>query len=278
MNVALTIAGSDSGGGAGIQADLKAMQACGVFAASVVTAITAQNTLGVTAIHEVPEAIVRAQIDAVLDDLPVAAVKTGRLSSEALVRCVAGALAERAGGVPLVVDPVMIAKGGAPLLRPDAVAAVREALLPLAALVTPNTHEAAHLTGRPVETLAQAGDAARALVDMGCAAALVTGGHLAGERAVDMLFDGQTLRELSAPRVDTRHTHGTGCTTASAVAAGLARGLPLDRAVERAKRYVTGAIRAALPLGGGHGPTHHFWFLDGSGLFPADDLSITNRT
>lgn len=268
--VALTIAGSDSGGGAGIQADIKAMQANGVFAASVITAITAQNTRAVTAAFELPLELIEAQIDAVFEDLPVAAVKTGILSSAAIIELVARK-ARQWQMRPLVVDPVMISKSGYPLLKPDAIATLREALLPLATLVTPNAHEAAHLTGLKIETVEDLYEAARRIKAMGPQAVLVKGGHLSREaEAVDVLFDGERFEEFRAPRIDTPHTHGTGCTYASAIAANLARGFSLVEAVRRAKRYVSDAIRHALPIGGGHGPTHHFYFLESFKGFPID--------
>ncbi|HYE95574.1 MAG TPA: bifunctional hydroxymethylpyrimidine kinase/phosphomethylpyrimidine kinase [Rubricoccaceae bacterium] len=260
---ALTIAGSDSGGGAGIQADLKAFQANGVFGMSVLTAITAQNTRAVTAVCEVPAEVIVAQLDAVATDLPVGAVKTGMLSSAAIIEVVAEGL-RRHRLRPLVVDPVMVSKGGHALLRPDAIAALRERLLPLADLVTPNAHEAEALAGFPVRTLDDARRAAAAIRSMGPRAVLVKGGHLDNEAdAVDVLVeaDGEVL--YRAERIATANTHGTGCTYASAIAANLAKGHPLREAVRRAKGYLTEAIRHALPLGGGHGPTHHFWFLDG---------------
>ena len=268
MNVALTIAGSDSGGGAGIQADIKAMQAHGVFAASVVTAVTAQNTRAVTAAFDLPVDLIRAQLDAVFDDIPIDAVKTGMLSSSAIIEAVAGVLEAR-GAAPLVVDPVMISKSGYALLAPEAVATLKTRLLPLATLVTPNTHEAAHLTGAAVHTLGQAREAARRIHALGPRAVLVKGGHLDGTSdAVDVLYEGDGFHEVHAPRIDTPHTHGTGCTYASAIAANLARGYRLAEAVERAKRYVTEAIRHGWALGGGHGPTHHFYFLQGLERFP----------
>ncbi len=256
---ALTIAGSDSGGGAGIQADLKAFEANGVFGMSVITALTAQNTREVTAVHEVPPDIVAAQIDAVATDLPVGAVKTGMLASVEIIDAVADGIA-RHGLRPVVVDPVMISKSGHALLHPDAVEAVQRRMLPLADLVTPNAHEAARLAGVDVTTLDDARRAARVILEMGPRAVLVKGGHLDGESdAVDLLWTaaGETL--YREDRIDTPHTHGTGCTYASAIAAHLARGLALPDAVGRARRYLQGAIRHALPLGHGHGPTSHFW-------------------
>ncbi len=271
MKVVLTIAGSDSSGGAGIQADIKAIQANGAYAASVLTAVTAQNTVAVNAAYDLPVAWIEAQLDAVFDDLTVEVVKTGMLSSAAIIECVAAKLAAREVK-RLVVDPVMISKSGYALLKPDAVEVLKERLLPLAALVTPNAHEAAHLTGLPVRTAEQAREAARAIREMGAAAVLVKGGHLEGEsEAVDVLFDGAHYYTFHAPLLETMHTHGTGCTYASSIAANLARGVPLRGAIARSKRYVTEAIRHGLPLGAGHGPTHHFYFLDRAGLFPASD-------
>ena len=259
---ALTIAGSDSGGGAGLQADLKAFEANGVFGMSVVTALTAQNTREVTAVHQVPPAFVTAQIDAVVADLPVGAVKTGMLASAEIVEAVAGGV-ERHGLGPVVVDPVMVSKGGHPLLPDDAVDAVRRRMLPLADLVTPNAHEAARLAGFPVRALDDARRAAREILAMGPGAVLVKGGHLDGEAdAVDLLLHGRGEALFREERVDTTSTHGTGCTYASAIAAWLARGADLEDAVGRARRYLQGAIRHGLALGGGHGPTSHFWFLD----------------
>ncbi len=266
--VVLTIAGSDSGGGAGIQADIKAMQANGVFAASVITAVTAQNTQAVTAAFELPLELIEAQIDAVFEDLPVAATKTGMLSSAPIIDLVARKV-EAWKMQPLVVDPVMISKSGYPLLKPEAIATLRERLLPLATLVTPNAHEAAHLADLKIETIDDLYEAARRIKAMGPQAVLVKGGHLTREQeAVDVLYDGERFEEFRAPRIDTPHTHGTGCTYASAIAANLARGFSLTEAVRRAKRYVTEAIRHALPIGHGHGPTHHFYFLKDFNGFP----------
>jgi hydroxymethylpyrimidine/phosphomethylpyrimidine kinase len=254
--VALTIAGSDSGGGAGIQADLKTFQAFGVFGTTALTAVTAQNTLGVTAVHAVPPAVVRAQIDAVVDDLRPAAVKTGMLASAELVGAVADAIAEH--GLPhFVLDPVMVATSGDRLLDHDAEAAVAGELLPLAAVVTPNLHEASILTGTEVADLDGMREAARTLVEMGAGAALLKGGHLEGD-ALDLLWDGREEHVWRKARLDTVHTHGTGCTLSAAVAAGLAKGRDLYGAVDGAVAFVGLAIASAPGLGRGHGPVNHF--------------------
>jgi len=257
--IALTIAGSDSGGGAGVQADLKTFSALGVYGASVVTAVTAQNTRAVTAVHPVPEPVVAAQIATVMDDLDVAAVKIGMLGSPALIATVAKALAGYGG--PVVLDPVMVAKSGAALLPPEAVTALRDRLLPRATLVTPNLPEAATLLGG-----AQAADDAamqaqgRALLTLGAGAALMKGGHGAGETCVDWLVRAGDATAFRAPRLATANTHGTGCTLSSAIAAGLAKGLGLEAAVAAAHAWLHAAIRAAdgLRVGRGHGPVHHF--------------------
>ncbi|MFO8099087.1 MAG: bifunctional hydroxymethylpyrimidine kinase/phosphomethylpyrimidine kinase [Salinibacter sp.] len=260
--VALTIAGSDSGGGAGIQADLKAMEANGVFGTSALTAITAQNTETVARSRDLPPDLVAAQIDAVAEDLDVQATKTGMLSAPDIIEAVADRV-EAHGLVPFVVDPVMISKTGFKLLQDDAIDTLVDVLLPLATVVTPNAHEAAHLTDIKVETVDDLQRAAEALYETGPDAVLAKGGHLrdTGE-AVDVLVDDEGARTFTAPRIDTKHTHGTGCTYASAIAANLAKGYDLDAAIDRAKRYVTGAIRHALPLGNGRGPTNHFFHLD----------------
>lgn len=255
--IALTIAGSDSGGGAGIQADLKTFQRFGAFGTSVVTAITAQNTRRVFAVHPVPVGMVRAQIDALRDDLPPAALKTGMLADATLVETVGTAIREW-DGVPYVLDPVMVASSGDRLLDEDAESAVVLHLLPLATLVTPNLHEAAILTGRTIETLDEMEGAARALVEMGAGAALVKGGHLADDEAVDVLWDGDRRHVWRRKRLDTRHTHGTGCTLSAAVTAELARVTPLVSAVDRAIQFVARAIHEAPGLGQGHGPLNHF--------------------
>jgi hydroxymethylpyrimidine kinase/phosphomethylpyrimidine kinase len=254
--IALTIAGSDSGGGAGIQADLKTFHAFGVFGTSAVTAVTVQNTLGVTGVHPVPVDVVRAQVQAVADDLPPAACKTGMLATAELVRAVAASIREHR--LPnLVVDPVMVASSGDRLLDPDAERILAAELLPLAALVTPNLDEAAILVGEPVDDEAGMRRAAEALVRMGARAALLKGGHLRAGELVDVLYDGREWRAWRRPRLDTRHTHGTGCTLSAAVAAGLAHGRPLARAVEDALDFVHRAMLAAPGLGSGHGPLNH---------------------
>lgn len=254
--VALTIAGSDSGGGAGIQADLKTFHAFGVFGTSAVTAITAQNTLGVQAIHPVPIEVVAAQIAAVAEDLRPAATKSGMLATRDVVHAVVDHLARYDVG-PLVVDPVMVSTSGARLLDADAEAAVRDTLLPVAAVVTPNLHETGILLGRTIETVDEMADAAKELVDMGAGAALVKGGHLDGD-VVDVLWDGHEERRWSRERLDTRHTHGTGCTLSAATAAGLALGHDTATAIERAIGFVHAAIASAPGLGSGHGPLDHF--------------------
>ena len=254
---AMTIAGSDSGGGAGIQADLKTFAALGVYGASALTAITAQNTVGVTAVHEIPTDIITAQIDAVLDDIGADAVKTGMLSSSPIIECVSQAV-QRHQVQRLVVDPVMVAKSGDSLLREDAIDSLRSLLLPLAVVVTPNIPEAEALTSRAITSPDAARVAAREIVNMGCRSVVVKGGHLDGP-ATDLFFDGVTFREFTSPRIETKNTHGTGCTFASAVAAGLAQGMTPADAVALAKEYVTEAIRHSFPIGQGHGPLNHFW-------------------
>jgi hydroxymethylpyrimidine/phosphomethylpyrimidine kinase len=261
--IALTIAGSDSGGGAGIQADLKTFSALGVYGASVVTAVTAQNTCAVTAVHPIPVDLISAQIEAVFADLAVVALKIGMLGDPQVIRAVARGIDGR--GVPVVLDPVMVAKSGAALLPDDAVSALREELLPRADLVTPNLPEAARLlevaeAGGEAEMIAQG----EALLALGPKEVLMKGGHGRGPRCVDLLVTGEgVVRRLEAPRRDTRNTHGTGCTLSAAVAAGLASGLDMAAAVERAHAYLQGAIAAAdaLSVGSGHGPVHHFHAL-----------------
>ncbi|MCU1675573.1 MAG: phosphomethylpyrimidine kinase [Frankiales bacterium] len=252
----LTVAGSDSGGGAGIQADLKTMLALGVHGMSVVAAVTAQNSLGVQGYWELPAEAVRAQLDSVLGDIGVDAVKTGMLASTVLVEAVADAL--RNVGAPVVVDPVGVSKHGDSLLAADAVDAVRHALLPVATVVTPNLYEVEQLTGVVVRNADGLREAAEAVHALGPRWVLVKGGHLAGD-AVDLLYDGTNEWTFAAPRYDNRHTHGTGCTLASAIASYLALGLDVPAAVEAAKDYVTGAIAAGFALGAGIGPVDHGW-------------------
>lgn len=256
LPVVLTIAGSDSGGGAGIQADLKTFSAFGAFGTSAVTAITVQDTTGVTGVHPVPVEVVQAQIAVVAADLAPRAVKTGMLASEALVEAVADSIV--AAKLPnYVLDPVMVATSGDRLLAREAEVRVRTSLLPLAAVVTPNLDEASLLLGREVRTVEAMRAAARELVELGARAALLKGGHLAGDDLVDVLFDGEALREWRRPRIDTTSTHGTGCTLSAAIAAGLAHGRPLVTAVDDALDYVRRAILAAPGLGRGHGPLNH---------------------
>ncbi|MFH0521257.1 bifunctional hydroxymethylpyrimidine kinase/phosphomethylpyrimidine kinase [Streptomyces sp. M41] len=256
----LTLAGSDSGGGAGIQADLKTMLALGVHGMSVITAVTAQNSLGVQGAWELPVEAVRAQYRSVVDDIGVQAIKTGMLASAELV----GTVAELIGGTaaPAVVDPVGVSKHGDPLLAASALDSVRTKLLPVATVATPNLDEVAQLTGVHVESEEQLREAADAVLAYGPRWVLIKGGHLSGD-AVDLLTDGTAEHWLRAPRYDNRHTHGTGCTLASAIASGLAKGLPVPEAVVAAKDYVTGAIRAGFALGGGIGPVDHGWRFRG---------------
>ncbi|MPZ17750.1 MAG: bifunctional hydroxymethylpyrimidine kinase/phosphomethylpyrimidine kinase [Luteitalea sp.] len=258
MKKALTIAGSDSGGGAGIQADLKTFAAHGVFGTTAITAITAQNTRGVTAMQALPADLVTAQIEAVVEDIGVDAVKTGMLATAAIVSAVAAA-AEALELPYLVVDPVMVAKSGDALLEQEAIEAVKFELLPRTYVLTPNALEAASLTGMPVTNVAEAHEAARALHRLGARACVITGGHIDGPQVIDLLFDGRHFIELSGPRLSTPHTHGTGCTFAAAIAANLALGRTLEEAVRAAKAYVTGAIRHAPGIGSGHGPINHIW-------------------
>ena len=255
---AMTIAGSDSGGGAGIQADLKAFAAFGVYGTSAITAITAQNTRGVTAVHEIPTDVIAAQIDAIVGDIGADAVKTGMLSSTAIVETVAEKVREHRLS-RLVVDPVMVAKSGDRLLRTDAVEALRRKLLPLALVVTPNLPEAELLADRHARTDAEIRDLARAIHALGPRYVIVKGGHRDDAEAIDLLFDGDQFAEFRAERVPTIHTHGTGCTFAASIAANLARGRDVTAAVRAAKTYLTAAIREAYVVGHGRSPVHHFW-------------------
>ncbi|MCZ8087895.1 MAG: bifunctional hydroxymethylpyrimidine kinase/phosphomethylpyrimidine kinase [Brevundimonas sp.] len=253
----LIIAGSDSGGGAGLQADLKAVTLLGGYAATAVTAITVQNTLGVHGVHPLPLDLIEAQARAVLDDIGADAIKTGMLGSVEVVERVAAILDTSAA--PAVVDPVMVAKGGHSLLAEAAVAAVRDLMIPRAALLTPNAPEAEALTGLVARDLDGQRRAGEALLALGARAVLMKGGHVPGDTVLDLLLTPTGETVLEGPRVETRHTHGTGCTLASACAAGLAKGLRLERAVAEAWAYVAEAIRQAPGLGGGHGPLDHGW-------------------
>lgn len=253
----LIVAGSDSGGGAGIQADIKTVTMLGGYAATAIAALTVQNTLGVTGVLAVPPAFVQAQMRAVLDDIGADAIKTGMLGDAAMVAAVAEVIEALPARPPLVVDPVMVAKGGARLLDEDAVGAVRSRLLPLAHVITPNTPELEALTGASIADERAAVAAGRLLLDGGAQAVLVKGGHLEGDEVVDWLLTRDDERRFVSPRIRTRHTHGTGCTLASAVACELARGRALAEAVARARDYVQAAIRAAPGLGQGHGPLGH---------------------
>ncbi len=257
--IAMTIAGSDSGGGAGIQADLKAMSALGVYGASVITAVTAQNTCAVTAVHSIPLDVVSAQIQTVLADLNVNAIKIGMLATPEIIETVAKEL--RAFDGPIVLDPVIIAKSGDALLQDNAISALTETLLPMASLLTPNLPEAARLlkadVAKSTHEMAEQGAALRAL---GAQAVLMKGGHASEDVCEDLLLTDTEMHSFSAPRIQTKNTHGTGCTLSSAIAAGLAKGLPVDAAIEAAHSYLHSAIIAAdsLLIGSGHGPVHHF--------------------
>ncbi|MEQ8949434.1 bifunctional hydroxymethylpyrimidine kinase/phosphomethylpyrimidine kinase [Parvibaculum sp.] len=258
----LIVAGSDSGGGAGIQADIKSVTAMGGFAMTAVTAITVQNTLGVTGIHEVPLDIVVGQMRAVMEDLGVDAVKSGMLHYAEIVEAVAEELSRTEELPVLVVDPVMIAKGGASLLEASAVSALKEVLIPLSALVTPNIPEAEVLTGRKIVDVEGQKAAADALLGLGADAVLVKGGHLSGDLIFDVLATQETIQVFSSPRIDTRHTHGTGCALASSIAALLAQGIDLTAAVAAARDYVHEAIRTAPGFGQGHGPLNFLAAVD----------------
>ncbi|HUN43390.1 MAG TPA: bifunctional hydroxymethylpyrimidine kinase/phosphomethylpyrimidine kinase [Acetobacteraceae bacterium] len=254
----LAIAGSDSGGGAGIQADIKAITTMGAYAATAITALTAQNTLGVQSIRMVPPEFIYQQIFVVLDDIGADAVKTGMLGDVATIETVADALSRHAAGIPFVLDPVMVAKGGARLLDPGSVDALVRHLLSKASVITPNLPEAEVLSNRAIPDVTAMHDAAKALLDLGVPAVLLKGGHLPGDTLVDLLATGEGIESFSALRIDTRHTHGTGCTMASAIAAGLAQGMTLRDAVVRSRDYVRAAIETAPGFGAGHGPLNHY--------------------
>lgn len=256
----LTIATSDSGGGAGIQADIKSMSANGVFAMSVIVALTAQNTKEVKAIHALPSSFIEAQIDAIFEDFEVAAVKTGMLPTAEILNIVSQKL-EQYRVTNLVIDPVMVAKSGQPLQEPDAIETLKQHLLPLGLLVTPNIYEAERLTGLTIRTLAEARQAAKHIHTMGCRHVLIKGGHLLERPGTDLLYDGRFFRMYPGEFIDTPNTHGTGCTYASAITAQLSKGKSVPDAVEAAKSYISQAIVHSLALGHGHGPTDHFFFI-----------------
>ncbi len=262
----LVIAGSDSGGGAGIQADIKAVTALGGFAATALTALTAQNTQGVFGVHPVPVAFIRQQIAVVMEDIGADVIKTGMLGDVATIEAVCAALADYAPGVPVVLDPVMVAKGGHALLADDAVGVLRRRLLPLARVITPNLPEAEALSGVRIVNVDDMKVAAQVLLSLGVPAVLLKGGHLEGDALTDLLATPEGIEAFTSERIQTRHTHGTGCTTASAVAAGLAQGMSLRDAVVRARAYVRAAILAAPGYGAGHGPLDHGVTFDPSRL------------
>lgn len=256
--VALTIAGSDSGGGAGIQADLKTFAALGVFGTSAITAVTAQNTVGVDAVEVLPPDIVAAQIRSVMTDFPVGAAKTGMLANAAIISAVTRSV-KKHHLARLVVDTVMVSKSGHRLLAPEAEAAMRSLLLPAAYVITPNIPEAEVLTGAKIASYEEMKSAAMTLHHLGAANVLMKGGHLNGAESPDLLFDGKEFREFIAPRVQTNSTHGTGCTLSAAITAYIALGENLADACRKAKEYLTGALQHARPIGHGHGPVNHFW-------------------
>lgn len=261
MPVALTIAGSDSGAGAGIQADLKTFAALSVYGVSVITAITAQNTIGVRAVQEVDLSVIQAQLDAVAEDFPVAALKTGMLSSAAIIEVVVEGIRRHRLG-PLVVDPVMVAKSGDRLLQPDAVDALRRSLLPLADIVTPNIPEGEVLAGRAIRTYEDRLTAARVIMESGARAVVIKGGHAKEDPVIDLLVDSDGVHAYRARRIATTSTHGTGCTFSAAIVAGLASGLSGPAAVGRAREYLSTVLEAAPGLGHGHGPMNHFPSLE----------------
>jgi hydroxymethylpyrimidine/phosphomethylpyrimidine kinase len=260
MKQALTIAGSDSGGGAGIQADLKTMHAHGVFGMSVVTAITAQNTVEVAQAWDLPVDMIAAQLDAVFDDFEIAAVKTGMLSASDIIQLVASAV-ERREAKALVVDPVMISKSGYRLLKDEAVETIKKELLPLALVVTPNIHEAELLAGLTIDSAEAMNEAARRIAGYGCRNVLIKGGHASFRPGTDILFDGETVHTFSSTFIDKKSVHGTGCTFSAAITARLALGESVPEAVGHAKTYITEAIRRSAAIGRGHSPANHFYFI-----------------
>ncbi|MED4074343.1 bifunctional hydroxymethylpyrimidine kinase/phosphomethylpyrimidine kinase [Priestia endophytica] len=273
MKTSLTIAGSDSSGGAGIQADLKTFSALGTYGMSVITAVTAQNTRGVLSVQDISPNIIEDQLDAIFTDIKVDSVKIGMLSTVETIKVVAKKLKEY-NASHVVLDPVMISKSGYDLLHPEAVEALKEELLPLASVVTPNVPEACKLTGAEIKTIEEMEDAARLLIKEGPSAILMKGGHLE-EEPTDILFDGEAFTHFYGKRIQTKNTHGTGCTLSAAISAGLARGLVLEDAVKQAKEYITGAIKNSLNIGSGHGPTHHFYDLyEKAGVYKGEEFKI----
>jgi hydroxymethylpyrimidine/phosphomethylpyrimidine kinase len=255
----LIIAGSDSGGGAGIQADLKTVMALGGYGMTAITAVTVQDTQEVYAVHPMPPQIVAQQMTVTLDDIGADCLKTGMLHDAPLIEAVTTVIKAKAAKLPLVVDPVMLAKGGHPLLEEAALMALKQKLLPLATVITPNIPEAEMLLGKKISTVDQMIEAAKELSKFGSKAVLVKGGHMPGTMITDILWDGSTITEWKHPRINTENTHGTGCTLASAIATGLAQGMAQKDAISRAREYVIGAIKATIPLGHGHGPLNHGW-------------------
>ena len=260
MKQILTIAGSDSGGGAGIQADIKAISANGGFAMSAITSVTAQNTVAVTDAFDLPIPLIEAQLDAVFSDFDVASVKTGMLSSSTIVQSVANKLREYAPQ-SIVVDPVMISKSKFPLLKEEAINSLKHDLIPLATVITPNVYEAELLAEQEIRTTDDAKSAAKTIAELGCHAVLVKGGHLGEEKAIDVLYCDGDWSYFEADRIETKNTHGTGCTYSAAIATHLAHGKDLIEAIQAAKIYITNAIQHGLDIGNGYGPTNHFYFL-----------------
>ena len=261
MKQILTIAGSDSGGGAGIQADIKAISANGGYAMSAITSVTAQNTVAVTDAFDLPIPLIEAQLDAVFSDFDVASVKTGMLSSSAIVEAVAQKL-QQYKPQAIVVDPVMISKSKFPLLKAEAINSLKHSLIPLATVITPNIYEAELLAEQEIRTTDEAKSAAKTIAKLGCHAVLVKGGHLDDEKAIDVLYCDEDWSFFEAERVDTKNTHGTGCTYSAAIATHLALGKGLIEAIQASKTYITNAIKHSLDIGHGHGPTNHFYFLN----------------
>jgi len=253
----LIIAGSDSGGGAGIQGDIKTVTCLGGYAATTITALTAQNTTGVYGIHDVPNDFIKQQIELVLDDISADAIKTGMLHKASVIETIADTLTPYSY-IPLVLDPVMFAKGGAALLEPSAIESLKTRLIPMAAIITPNIPEAEHLSGMSIANAADMQKAAKKILEMGCNAVLIKGGHLDSDTVTDILFTHDLSETFISPRINTTHTHGTGCALASAIATGLAQEMPLADAVKRARNYVRKAIECAPGIGKGHGPLGHF--------------------